>query len=142
MAFGGFQDSSKATPMADINTTPLVDVMLVLLVIFIITAPLLTSAIKVDLPNAPAQAVETKPETIQIGIDAKNQFYWNQEQVSFEELKKRLQARADKKPQPELQLRADKLTQYEAVAKVLGYSQSVGLNKIGFVTLPSGTEAP
>ncbi len=140
MAFGGFQEGNKSAPMADINTTPLVDVMLVLLVIFIITAPLLTSAIKVDLPNAPAQTAQTKPDTIEIGIDAKNQFFWNQDAVSLDELKTRLASNAKKSPQPEIHLRADKLTHYEAVAQVLGHAQALGLTKIGFVTLPTGSE--
>jgi biopolymer transport protein ExbD len=136
MSFGGFQNNSNSAPMAEINTTPLVDVMLVLLVIFIITAPLMTSAIRVDLPNAPAQPVQAKPETIQIGIDGKGQYFWNQEPVEFAELKKRLEQSSAKTPQPELHLRADKITHYEAVAQVLGTAQQLGLSKIGFVTLP------
>ena len=141
MAFGGFQEGKQASPMAEINTTPLVDVMLVLLVIFIITAPLMTSAVKVDLPKAQSQAVQTPPQTIQIGIDTKSQFFWNQEMVSVDELTNRLKASAKKDPQPEIHLRADKKTPYEAVAQVLGLSQSLGLTKIGFVTLPTGSES-
>lgn len=136
MAFGGFGETQNNAPMAEINTTPLVDVMLVLLVIFIITAPLMTSAIKLDLPNAPAKAVETKPDTVQLAIDAKGIFYWNQTAVDAATLKSRMQEASKKQPQPEIHLRADKLTQYASIAQVLSLAQQMGLTKVGFVTLP------
>lgn len=141
MAFGGFQDTQNNAPMAEINTTPLVDVMLVLLVIFIITAPLMTSAIKMDLPNAPSKAVETRPETIQLAIDAKGVFYWNQTPTDPVALKANMLEAAKKQPQPEIHLRADKLTQYASIAQVLSLAQQTGLTKVGFVTLPE-TSAP
>jgi len=136
MAFGGFQETQNSAPMSEINTTPLVDVMLVLLVIFIITAPLMTSAIKLDLPNAPSKAVQTKPDTIQLGINAAGEYFWNTTKVSTDNLKERMRAASELQPQPEIHLRADKLTQYAAIALVLGHAQSIGLSKVGFVTLP------
>lgn len=136
MAFGGFQDTQNNAPMAEINTTPLVDVMLVLLVIFIITAPLMTSAIKMDLPNAPSQAVETRPDTVQLAIDAKGVYYWNQTEIDLQTLKNRMQEASKRQPQPEIHLRADKLTQYAAIAQALSLAQQAGLTKVGFVTLP------
>ena len=136
MAFGGFQETQNSAPMSEINTTPLVDVMLVLLVIFIITAPLMTSAIKLDLPNAPSKTVQTKPETIQLGINAAGEYFWNTTKVSPEALKERMRVAAELQPQPEIHLRADKLTHYAAIALVLGHAQSIGLSKVGFVTLP------
>lgn len=136
MAFGGFQDTQNNAPMAEINTTPLVDVMLVLLVIFIITAPLMTSAIKMDLPTAASKAVETKPDTVQLSIDAKGVFYWNQTTVDVATLKSNMQEAAKKQPQPEIHLRADKLTKYASVAQALSLAQQTGLTKVGFVTLP------
>lgn len=136
MAFGSFQDTQNNAPMAEINTTPLVDVMLVLLVIFIITAPLMTSAIPLDLPTAASKPVETRPETIQLAIDAKGAFFWNAKPVDADTLRKRMQEASGRSPQPEIHLRADKLTQYESIATVLGLAQETGLSKVGFVTLP------
>ncbi len=137
MAFGGFQQQGDDRPIADINTTPLVDVMLVLLVIFMITAPLLTSAIRVNLPTVSAPSIATPPETIAIGIDAENRYVWNKEPVGPDELRRRLRERASADPQPEIHLYADKLARYEALALVLGHAQQAGLSKIGFVTQPT-----
>lgn len=137
MAFGGFQDSQNTAPMAEINTTPLVDVMLVLLVIFIITAPLMTSAIPLDLPNAASKPVETRPETIQLAIDAKGVFYWNNTPSDVAALTTRMREAAGRQPQPEIHLRADKLTQYAAIADVLSLAQQTGLTRVGFVTQPT-----
>lgn len=136
MAFGGFSDNKQQAPMAEINVTPMVDVMLVLLVIFIITAPLFTHAIKLDLPNAQSAAAPEKPETVSLSINAEGAIFWNNEAVTQKELDARLQAAAQKKPQPELQLRADKATRYEVIAQVMAAAQNGGLNKIGFVTEP------
>jgi biopolymer transport protein ExbD len=137
MAFGGFQNTQNAAPMSEINTTPLVDVMLVLLVIFIITAPLMTSAVKIDLPNAPSRSVQTKADTVTIGITAKGEYFWNQDPVDGAELKIRLQKSSKLTAQPEIHLRADKLTPYAAIAQVLGQAQEAGLTRVGFVTLPT-----
>jgi biopolymer transport protein ExbD len=136
MAFGGFNDNNQAGPMADINVTPMVDVMLVLLVIFIITAPLFTHAIKLELPNAQSQAAPEKPETITLAINGEGKLFWNNAAITREELATRITTAAEKKPQPELQLRADKSTRYEVIAQVMAAAQTGGMTKIGFVTDP------
>ena len=134
MAFGGFNDNKQQTPMSDINVTPMVDVMLVLLVIFIITAPLFTHAVKLDLPNAQSAPAPEKPETISLSIDAEGGIFWNSDRIDKPELETRLAAAAQKQPQPELQLRADKSTRYEVIAQVMATAQSQGMTKMGFVT--------
>ncbi|MFC3110283.1 ExbD/TolR family protein [Undibacterium arcticum] len=136
MTFGGFNDQQHAAPMSEINVTPMVDVMLVLLVIFIITAPLFTHAIKLDLPNARSAAAPDQPETISLSIDAQGKLYWNQDPVAPDALGAKLAAAAQKSPQPELQLRADKDTRYEVIAQVMAAAQSNNLGKLGFVTEP------
>ncbi|AMP16853.1 ExbD/TolR family protein [Collimonas pratensis] len=140
MAFGGFNDNQNQAPMADINITPMVDVMLVLLVIFIITAPLFTHAIKVDLPSAQSAPAPEKPETISLSIDRSGKMFWNNDPVSESELADRIVASAQRQPQPELQLRADKDTRYEILAQVMSLAQNNGLAKIGFVTVPAKDE--
>jgi len=138
MAFGGFeQRGGPAQPMADINVTPLVDVMLVLLVIFIITAPLLSYAIKLDLPNDPAPASEPAPATVRLSIDAAGAVYWDGDPVADAELAARMAAAAKTTTLPEIHLRADKATRYERIAFVLSTAQQAGLAKIGFVTEPA-----
>jgi biopolymer transport protein ExbD len=134
MAFGSFNDNKQQSPMADINVTPMVDVMLVLLVIFIITAPLFTHAIKLDLPNAQSAAAPEKPETISLSINAEGTIFWNTDPIQQKDLGARLAVAAQKNPQPELQLRADKLTRYETIAQVMSAAQTNGLTKMGFVT--------
>ena len=136
MAFGGFNDNQHQAPMADINVTPMVDVMLVLLVIFIITAPLFTHAIKLELPNAQSQAAPEKPETITLAINAEGKLFWNNAAITREELSQRIATASQKQPQPELQLRADKSTRYEVIAQVMSAAQNGGMNKLGFVTDP------
>jgi biopolymer transport protein ExbD len=138
MAFGGFeQRGGPSEPMADINVTPLVDVMLVLLVIFIITAPLLSYAIKLDLPNDPAPASEPAPATVRLSIDASGAVYWDGEAVADAELTARMTEAAKTTTLPEVHLRADKATRYERIAFVLSTAQQAGLAKIGFVTEPA-----
>lgn len=134
MAFGGFNDNKHQAPMADINVTPMVDVMLVLLVIFIITAPLFTHAIKLDLPDAQSAPAPEKPETISLSIDANGTVFWNNDPVQQQDLAARLALAAQQKPQPEVQLRADKSTRYEVIAQVMSAAQTNGLTKMGFVT--------
>lgn len=136
MSFGGFNDNKQPAPMADINVTPMVDVMLVLLVIFIITAPLFTHAIKLDLPSAQSAPAPEKPETVSLSINAAGAIFWNDAAIDQQEMNTRLAAAAQKKPQPELQLRADKSTLYEVIAQVMSAAQNNGLTKIGFVTEP------
>lgn len=133
MAFGGFNDNKQA-PMSEINVTPMVDVMLVLLVIFIITAPMFTHAIKLDLPNAQSAPAPEKPETISLSINHVGAIYWNNDVISDKDLDAKLAVAAKKNPQPELQLRADKATRYEVIAQVMAAAQTNGLTKIGFVT--------
>jgi len=136
MAFGGFNDNTNQAPMADINVTPMVDVMLVLLVIFIITAPMFTQAIKLELPGAQAAASPEKPETVTLAINADGQMFWNNAPVTQQELAGRFAIGARKTPQPDLQLRADKSTRYEIIAQVMATAQNNGMTKIGFVTDP------
>ncbi len=137
MAFGGFEQHTDSKPMAEINMIPLIDVMLVLLVIFIITAPLLTHAVKIDLPKAASHPNLTKPDNIQLGINAQGVLYWNGEVVGKSEMQRRLRAAATLKPQPELHLRADKTTQYQILAEVMAEAAQAGLARIGFVSDPT-----
>ena len=106
MAFGNFERKGGAAPMAEINMIPLIDVMLVLLVIFIITAPLLTHSVKVDLPKAISAPNLTKPDHIAVSIDASGSVYWNGEIVQPGEMASHLQSAATRQPQPELHLRS------------------------------------
>ena len=138
MAFGSFSGGSKA-PMAEINTTPLVDVMLVLLIIFIVTAPLMTQAIKVDLPNVAAQPTDAKPETVRVALDGAGKLYWNDQPVDDATLRTKMAAAATQTPQPELHLSADRETRYQRVAEVMGAAREAGLVKLGFITLPGGS---
>ena len=123
--------------MADMNVVPLVDVMLVLLVIFIVTAPLLTHAVKIDLPKASSSANITKPEHIEFGIRENGSLHWNGAVVVLEELESHFSAAAMQQPQPELHIRADRLVPYERVAQVMSKAAKAGLLRIGFVTDPS-----
>ena len=107
MAFGGFDKGGGQAPMAEINMIPLIDVMLVLLVIFIITAPLLTHAVKVELPKAASQVNLTKPDNIQLAIDRAGTVFWNGESVGVTEWRARMAEAAKLQPQPEIHLRAD-----------------------------------
>ena len=136
MSFGSFNDNHSPGPMADINVTPMVDVMLVLLVIFIISAPLFTHAVKLDLPVASSAPAPEKPETVTVAIDAAGKLYWNDQAIDAAALDTRLATAAARQPQPELQLRADKSTRYEIIAEVMSAAQSAGLSKLGFVTEP------
>jgi biopolymer transport protein ExbD len=138
MAFGGFErQAGPSQPMAEINVTPLVDVMLVLLVIFIITAPLLSYAIKIDLPNDPAPAAEPAPATVKLSIDAAGAIYWDGEAVPDAEFVARMGTAAKAATLPEIHVRADKATRYERIAFVLSTAQQAGLVKVGFVTEPT-----
>jgi biopolymer transport protein ExbD len=136
MSFGGFNDNHQAGPMAEINVTPMVDVMLVLLVIFILSAPLFTHSLQLDLPTAKSAPAPEKPQTVSVAIDAAGKLYWQDQPVTLEELTRRMAEAAGKQPQPEVQLRADKATRYEVIADVMSAAQGNGLNKLGFVTDP------
>ncbi len=111
--------------------------MLVLLVIFIITAPLLTHAVKIDLPKATSAPNLTKPDHIAVSIDGAGTVFWNGEIVQPAELASRMQATAARAPQPELHLRADRTTQYQAIAEVMAAAARAGVQRIGFVSDPS-----
>lgn len=121
---------------AEINIVPLVDVILVLLVIFIVTAPLLTHAVRVDLPQAASAPAPADPEAIDLTLDAHGQAYWNAEPVAKQELAARLAAAAQRQPQPQLRLRADGAVPYREVAQVMTAAANAGLARVGFVTDP------
>lgn len=140
MAFGSFDSKRHQGPMAEINVVPLVDVMLVLLVVFIITAPLLTNAVKIDLPKASSNANITKAEHIEFAIREDGNFFWNGEQIEVATLPARFVVEAKKQPQPELHIHADKLAHYELIAQVMSGAAKAGVTRIGFVTDP--TQAP
>jgi biopolymer transport protein ExbD len=128
--------STNAAPMAEINMIPLIDVMLVLLVIFIITAPLLTHAVKVDLPKASSQPNITKPDNVQLAIDAGGRVYWNGEALERSGWRSRMQAAAGLKSPPEVHIRADGAVPYRKVAEVMADAAKSGLTRIGFVSDP------
>jgi len=136
MAFGSFNHHRQKESMADINVTPMVDVMLVLLVIFIISAPMFTNAVQLELPKAQAKALPQEAEAVSLAIDAAGTVYWNNDALRAGELDQRLAEAAASPQQPDLQLRADKDTRYEVVAQVMAAAQSHGLTRIGFVTDP------
>ena len=136
MAFGGFRHGAVSAPMAEINMIPLIDVMLVLLVIFIITAPLLTHAVKLDLPKASSQPNLTKPEHISLSIDAAGGLHWNGDRVDRNALRARLAGASRQSPQPEIHLRADRTTRYQAIAEVMADCANAGMSRIGFVSEP------
>lgn len=136
MAFASFDSKRASAPVAEINMVPLIDVMLVLLVIFIVTAPLLTHAVKLDLPKVSSQVNEIKPEKIEFAIDAGGQRFWNGERVTREETQQRFAAEGKKPNQPEVHLRADQDVPYKLVAQTLGDASKAGLAKVGFVSEP------
>ncbi len=139
----GNRFSGESSPMSEINVTPMVDVMLVLLIIFMITAPLITHKIAIDIPQASAMRNPDKPDIVSLAIDARGQIFWNEQPVNKDEWRVRVRSAALKTPQPELQLRADKSTQYQLLAEIMADAQAAGLVKIGFVTNPAGkTPAP
>ena len=135
MAFSN--SSGGGGPMAEINVTPLVDVMLVLLIIFMITAPLMAHKVKIELPEA---TLETRPEDpgrpITLALKADGEIYWNDERVQMAVLESQLAVEAQKKPQPRIDIRADKTTKYRLVAQVVKTAKDVGIAKVGFVATP------
>ena len=135
MAFGGFEQGT-AQPMSEINTTPLVDVMLVLLIIFIVCAPLMTQSITVNLPKVAGAATEEKPDAIQLAIAADGALSWNNEAVMSDGLQVLLASIATRDPQPELNLVVDKVVQYERIAQVMAEVRAAGVLKMRFVMLP------
>jgi len=138
MAFGTLDAApdDDTEVMNEINMTPLVDVMLVLLIIFIITVPVMKHAIKVELPSATAQRQTAKPETIALSVDAQGAYYLNQNPVSEADLGRLLEMEAAKEPQPEIHIRGDKAVRYEFVVRAMAQARQAGLHTIGFVTEP------
>jgi biopolymer transport protein ExbD len=134
VAFGTQDETDEV--MNEINMTPLVDVMLVLLIIFIITVPVMKHSVNVDLPRATNQPQDTKPQTIRLSVDASGNYWWNEAQVSDADLPRLLRAEAAREPQPELHLRGDKDVRYERVAQAMSAAQQAGLHRIGFITEP------
>ena len=136
MAFGRLQRSPASQPMSDINMTPLIDVMLVLLVIFMITAPLMTSSLKLDLPKTDAAQPGDTPQFISVALDKDGRTFYGDEAVDAATFAERVAAAAKRNPQTEVQLRADKAVAYGRVAELIGVVQKAGLTRIGFVTDP------
>ena len=138
MSFSGLGGSGQphTAPMAEINTTPLVDVMLVLLIIFMITAPLLAHKIKIDLPQASTVLLEEKPDTIVIALLPDGTLFMNDVKIGRESLVRRLASEAQRKPQPELHLHVDRTTQFQVLATIMADAQNAGMVKVGIATDP------
>ena len=135
MSFGTQDDADEG--MNEINMTPLVDVMLVLLIIFIITVPVMKHAVNVDLPRAVNQPELITPETVRLSVAAEGDYFWNGAPIDDSELTSRLQAEAAKEHQPELHINGDKAVRYERVAQAMAAAQRAGVRKIGFITEPA-----
>jgi biopolymer transport protein TolR len=140
MSFGRLERTQSSKPMSDINMTPLVDVMLVLVVIFIITAPLMTSAIKLDLPKTEVAQPVDAPKFVAIIVDKTGQIFLNDQVTSLIQLSESLSKTAQLSKDTEVQLRADEAVPYGKVVEVMGVAQKAGLNRIGFVAEPKSTK--
>ena len=136
MAFGRLERRSESPPMSEINVTPLVDVMLVLLVIFMLTAPLLTSAIRLDLPQAEGLQSGQAPQSVTVAMDARGQLFFNDQPVDAAALARQFEAVARRNPETEVQLRVDEAVPYGQVVGLMGAAQKAGLSRIGFVAQP------
>jgi biopolymer transport protein ExbD len=136
MSFGGFNHDSHSRPMGEINMTPLVDVMLVLLVIFMITAPMITRAIKVELPKVSIQSSAFEPDMITITLDAQGKLYWAETPVSEVELNQHLAEAAARQPPIQLYLQADKDSRYQQIAQIMIAAKQAGIQNLGFTSLP------
>jgi len=135
MAFGGSLNNDDEV-LSDINMVPLIDVMLVLLIIFIITVPVLTHSVQIDLPRADRLPNRVRPETVNLSVTTDGSVFWNEARVTDAQLGQRLQAAARQTPQPEIHIRADRKLEYERVAQVMASVQRSGLLRLGFVTEP------
>jgi len=142
MSFGRLERTAGPKPMSEINMTPLVDVMLVLVVIFIITAPLLASSIKLDLPKAESSAVDAAPKFVTVAVDKTGQAFLHDKALTLAELAAGLAQAARLNPDLEVQLRADTAVPYGRIVDVMGTAQKAGLNRIGFVADPTPAAAP
>ncbi|OOG53069.1 biopolymer transporter ExbD [Polaromonas sp. C04] len=134
MAFGTQDDTDEV--MNEINVTPMVDVMLVLLIIFIITVPVMKNSVNIDLPRASSQRLDPKPETVRLSVDAQGNYFWNNSPTDDRNLAVLLKTAALKTPQPELHISGDKAVRYERVAQAMAAAQQAGIKKIGFITEP------
>ncbi len=141
MAFGRLQRSPTSQPMSDINMTPLIDVMLVLLVIFIITAPLMSASLRLDLPKTDGAQVSSAVQFVSVSVDAQGRLFWGDEPQSEGQLTARVREAAQRQPATEVQLRADKNVSYGRIAELIGLVQAGGLSRIGFVT-ETAAQAP
>ncbi len=135
MAIGTNQDNDDM--MSEINMIPFIDVMLVLLIIFIITVPVIKHAVNIELPQASMEKVVDKPKNIRLSVDADGVYFWNDQRVDDADFAARLQAAAAQQPQPELHIRGDKAVRYERVALAMAAAQRSGVHKIGFITEPA-----
>lgn len=142
MTFGRLERTPASPPMSDINVTPLVDVMLVLVVIFIITAPLLASAIRLDLPKTDAAKALDTPRFVTLVVDKSGQAFLNDQAQPLDELARQLAQTARQHPDTEVQLRADEAVPYGRVVEIMGVAQKAGLNRIGFVAEPAPPANP
>jgi biopolymer transport protein ExbD len=129
-----FDDQDEV--MHEINVTPLVDVVLVLLIIFMLTVPVLTHSIKLNLPKESAAPEQVKPDTVTISVTADGSLFWNDTPVSTEEFRQRLQSSAAMNPQPALRIRGDKRVEYDHIVQAMAMIQQAGIEKLGFVTEP------
>jgi biopolymer transport protein ExbD len=134
MAFGTQEETDDV--MNEINMTPMVDIMLVLLIIFIITVPVMKHSVNVDLPKASNEAQDIKPETIRLSVDEQGAYFINEAPIADADLAPQLKTAASKNPQPDLHIRGDKNVRYERVAQAMAAAQQAGLRKIGFITEP------
>ncbi len=142
MSFGRLERDKGSVPMSDINMTPLIDVMLVLVVIFIITAPLLASSVRLDLPKSDAAKPNETPKFVMLVLDKSGQAFLNDKPVTLKEASQEFTRVATLNPETELQLRADEAVAYGKVVELMGAAQKAGLNRIGFVANPAGATAP
>ncbi|HCN72164.1 MAG TPA: biopolymer transporter ExbD [Pusillimonas sp.] len=136
MAFGNFNNSGGGQTQSEINMVPLIDVMLVLLVIFMVTAPLLTHSIQINVPQASSEPVTQKPDIIDLAVDGQGQVFWNEEPVTLDALPELLAQQAVLDPQPNLHIRADLETRYDVLAQIMAGAKQAGMQKVGFITRP------
>ena len=132
----GFTADDQEEVMSEINMVPFIDVMLVLLIIFIITVPVMKHAVNIDLPRATNQPEDTKPQTIRLSVASDGSYYWNENKIDDASMLARMKEEGAKDPQPELHIRGDKDVRYERVAQAMAAAQQAGVRKIGFVTDP------
>lgn len=140
MAFGDTEVQGEDV-LSEINMIPLIDVMLVLLIVFIITVPVINHAVRLDLPQAAAQRTPDTPQVVRVSVDAQGGYHWNEQAVSDEALRAQLAQAAAQAPQPELHIRGDRSVRYERVALVMAQAQAAGIRKIAFVTDPKAGAA-